>query len=123
MSLTEKFQITVPVKSEGSAEFVSFESVRVRNHVKSGPAAKMNEMPKVDLQDLGGHGFATGYGGDTDVSDGVTDATLKEGFKRKTMAGDDDQYSGEHIDLFYGEVEDEKGNVGFVERNNYLDRI
>jgi hypothetical protein len=52
---------------------------------------------------------------------------FKFGFTRKEMRGADDVYTGEHIDHFYGEAvgkdDTEQTYEGFVERNNYLDRI
>jgi hypothetical protein len=123
MSLAEKFQITVPVKVEGGEDFVSFDSARVNNYIPEGGRAKLNGMPETDLCDCASDGFVQGFGGNTDVSGGVNAGAMQRGFSRYDMKGTDDQYGGEHIDLFYGEVEDEKGNVGFAERNNYLDRI
>lgn len=122
MSLTEKFQITVPTREEAGEPWVSFESQR-RVRVPQEKTGKFNQMPEIDEQDLGSDGWVYGVGGNTDVSDGVNDHVLNRGFHRHQMKGTDDQYGGEHVDLFYGEVEDEKGNVGFAERNNYLDRM
>lgn len=123
MSISEKFQITVPTKEEAGEDFVSFESARVNHDIPVGDRAKLNDMPEVDLYDCGSNGFVQGFGGNTDVSNGVNAKSMTKGFSRFNMKGTDDQYGGEHIDLFYGEVEDEKGNVGFIERNNYLDRL
>jgi hypothetical protein len=65
--------------------------------------------------------------GETDVSDYVATAqSLKDGFTHCPMVATDDQYTGQHVDLFYGtprgsnDAHDEYD--GFVERNNYLDR-
>jgi hypothetical protein len=63
-----------------------------------------------------------GFGGDTDATNNVTTASLKTGFEYDPMAPTDDQYSGEHIEMFYGEAFGDDRRVGFVERNNYLDR-
>jgi hypothetical protein len=65
--------------------------------------------------------------GETDVSDYVATAeSLADGFTRCPMVSTDDQYTGEHVDLFYGTARgsDDTAEVydGFVERNNYLDR-
>jgi hypothetical protein len=54
--------------------------------------------------------------GESDVSKDTNDTSFSKGFTRRDMAGTDDQYTGEHMDLFYGDA------GGFVERNNYLDR-
>lgn len=53
---------------------------------------------------------------ETSVSKSTNPESLREGFKRLDMKGTDDQYTGEHMDLFYGDA------GGFVERNNYCDR-
>jgi hypothetical protein len=60
--------------------------------------------------------------GESDVSKDTNPESFQNGFTRRNMEGTDDQYTGEHMDLFYGEAKDELGHVGFVERNNYLDR-
>ena len=133
MSLAEKFQITVPYKEEITPEdtWTSMGKQRVISDSAScEPDAKFNKMPigyinQTFYADGGSDDFAKGLGGDTDVSGidlGVSDHATK-GHKRIDMKATDDQYSGEHVDLFYGEAVDEKGNVGFAERNNYLDRI
>lgn len=61
-------------------------------------------------------------GGEHSVTDHVSSG-LKKGYTRGKMNPSDDQYPGEGIDLWYGEAVDDQGNVGFLERNNYLDRI
>ena len=123
MSLAEKFQITIPAKPEDDHEWATFKSAR-NNMWEPTPehGAKFNEMPRSGL-DYNKYEFARGFGGDTDVSGGVNPVSLAAGFKRREMKGTDDQYSGEHCDLFYGEAVDENGKVGFAERNNYLDRL
>ena len=127
MSLQEKFQITVPTKEEAGEKWVTFNSQRdTEGSPRPDHGEKFNKMPPG--MDIGNQenrtDFKHGFGGDTDVSGGnVNDAALGgRGFTRLKMKGTDDQYSGEHVDLFYGCVEDEKGNEGFCERNNYLDR-
>jgi hypothetical protein len=56
------------------------------------------------------------------VTDDVTKTSLKAGFDRKPMRPTDDMYTREHNDAFYDTIEVE-GVEGFVERNNYLDRL
>jgi hypothetical protein len=64
---------------------------------------------------------------ETDVSKVQSPKALKNGFTLHGMKSTDDQYTGENMDHFYGEAigDDDAGNrvEGFVERNNYLDRI
>ena len=125
MSLAEKFQITLPPKSEKGHEWASVKSAHShKSSIQNDPAngQKFNRMPRgmdTNVEDT----FVQGFGGNTDVTDNVNAASLGKGYFRAKMTGVDDQYSGEHIDLFYGEVCDELGNCGFVERNNYLDRL
>lgn len=64
--------------------------------------------------------------GQTDVTDVSSGDMLRAGFCVHNMDAADDQYTGEHMDHFYGDAEgeDDEGNhyVGFIERNNYCDR-
>lgn len=53
-----------------------------------------------------------------DVTNFELDATsLRNGFHKKALLQTDDEYTREHNDAFYDDV------GGFVERNNYLDRL
>jgi hypothetical protein len=137
MSLQEKFQITVPPTEEPTEhQWASFESARKTgeagfihsNNVNASAdvTTKTNYMPpgmeihnqkRVRIDPM-----VLSMAGATDVSKDTNPEAFAEGFTRKDMAGTDDQYTGEHMDHFYGEVVDENGKVGFVERNNYLDR-
>ena len=130
-SMAEKFQITVPYsekKDDDGDKRVSAESQHV-NHgvIHRGAADKFNSPPPGMEIDNALRGpdpcFQGGFGGNMDVSSElVTSDTLCKGFARLDMLATDDQFSGEHVDLFYGEAVSETGEVGFVERNNYLDR-
>jgi hypothetical protein len=121
MSLQEKFQITVPYKGEeDDNHFVDLKSQRVL--YQSEPENFRIGQNRVYDATSPREKFVQGFGGDTDVSNGCDAKSLDRGYHRMDMGGTDDQYTGEHMDLFYGEVVDEKGQSGFVERNNYLDR-
>ena len=127
MSLAEKFQITVPYSETAGEtdgeEWASAESARTNEGNRPpGEGEKFNCLPETDIDDRRSE-FAHGFGGDTDVTADVEPASLEKGYRRRQLNATDDQYGGEHIDLFYGEAVDEKGEAGFVERNNYLDRI
>ena len=53
-----------------------------------------------------------------DVTNFELDAiSLRNGFHKKALLQTDDEYTREHNDAFYDDV------GGFVERNNYLDRL
>jgi hypothetical protein len=123
MSLAEKFQITIPPKKDDSdSTWASFGQNRdVSCCPLPDDCTKFNNMPSLHIE--GKYMFARGFGGDSDVSGGVNPESLKVGFHRREMKATDDQYGGEHVDLFYGEAVDEDRNRGFAERNNYLDRI
>jgi hypothetical protein len=58
----------------------------------------------------------------TQATSDVNTTSLREGFDRKAMRPTDDMYTREHNDAFYDSVEVD-GVEGFVERNNYLDRL
>jgi hypothetical protein len=117
--LQEKFQILVPYKEEGNPDeqWASFESSRDMRGQHARP--DLNVMPsgmvfspehtEINCQPLV-------MSGESDVS--VTKpANWDKGFTTLEMKGSDDCYTGEHVDLFYGD------SGGFVERNNYLDRL
>lgn len=65
------------------------------------------------------NGMPLSMAGETDVTNLTTPRALHpdKGFTKHEMKGTDDCYTGEHVDHFYGD------SGGFVERNNYLDRM
>ena len=108
--LQEKFQITVPAKDEDGEPWV-MPTYKVRGMVDG----KFNVMPSLNSQ--GTDGMPMVLSGSSDVSGAqVRPENLLRGFEKVEMKGCDDQYTGEHVDHFYGDA------GGFVERNNYLDR-
>lgn len=136
--LQEKFQITVPNKQEtkddeswvwGGVDQRMNASQRYFGPMDPPPCGdiieddprKFNTLPpgmeidnqkRVQIQSM-----PLTLSGRNDVS-GKMDApeSMERGFTRLEMKGTDDQYTGEHVDHFYGDA------GGFVERNNYLDR-
>ena len=128
--LAEKFQITIPYRESAPKPdnlWVSAESQRINSgNTQPGHGEKFNRLPVTDVEVQEGRSkFVQGCGGDTDVSGERNFAApnfFKQGYSRLDMKSTDDTYDGEHVDLFYGEAVDEKGRVGFCERNNYLDR-
>jgi hypothetical protein len=94
------------------------------------PVNRLNVTPSAGIRELciEEHQMALSrIAGDSDVSDYVASPeALRDGFTRCPMVATDDQYTGEHVDLFYTTARgsDDTGEVydGFVERNNYLDR-
>ena len=125
--LQEKFQITVPNKKESDEGGWVFPGV---DNSTAGAARdddvlvnpnKLNFMPpgmELDNQrNTDVEPMPLSLEGRTDVSSKSTEPdALIRGFSNLQMKGCDDQYTGEHVDHFYGDA------GGFVERNNYLDR-
>ena len=120
-NLQEKLQITVPAKDEAGEGWVSADSARDSQSDVPSFLARFNKMPpgmEIDNQCSAEiNNMPLVMSGQNDVSKDVNDTAFKEGFKVREMNGTDDQYTGEHVDLFYGDA------GGFVERNNYLDRM
>ena len=125
--LQEKFQITVPAKTEAGEGWASFESQRDVNGTEEFCAKTAEDMdcrqfnvmpPGMDpCQPNSEQSYMPlSMAGESDVSADTNPQSFAQGFKKREMKGTDDQYTGEHVDLFYGD------SGGFVERNNYLDR-
>ena len=130
-SLQEKLQVTVPPKADRTVgwadastaidkrKFVNDdwrertpEDVDVRTFNEMPPGMEIDQ----DLVEKSG-GFPFVMSGSSDVSKDTNATSFAKGYKRAEMKGTDDQYTDEHTDLFYGDA------GGFVERNNYLDRL
>ena len=135
--LQEKFQITTPPEKPEDDVWASFKDVRRtgeagflhQNNVKSADAIgpKFNQLPpgmEIDnqLRTRVARNMPLSAAGESDVSADTNPHSVRHGYTRREMKATDDQYTGEHVDHFYGEVVDEHGMVGFAERNNYLDR-
>ena len=134
-SLQEKFQICVPSNyEEDPGPWVPFNSqFDARKSPTKGykptdadayDARQFNNMPPG--MDIDGDGVLPNvvinpmrlvFAGQTDVSGDVNGESIAEGFTKRKMSCTEDQYTGEHMDMFYGDAD------GFVERNNYLDRL
>lgn len=118
MSLKEFFQITVLVKEEAGEPWVSAESQHTnKGNLYPDSSVRFNKMPISNIDDGRTDYIPLSLAGQTDVTDNLQPPALQNGFTSVPMKGTDDQYTGEHCDLFYGD------SGGFVERNNYLDRI
>lgn len=123
--LQEKIQVTVvPTPKENGEEWVSFESCReFQSNVDTDT---MNRMPPgMDISNQRSfqiNQMPLSCAGESDVSADTNPSAFADGYLRRKMRGIDDQYTDEHVDLFYTTVVGEDGE-GFVERQNYLDRI
>ena len=115
--LQEKFQVILPPQpnEDDGTEWQTAASAR-----KTSRETPRNEMPGLDLPNE--TPMLRQIAGCTDFSYDTNPKSMAEGYTRREMKGSDDQYTGEHVEHFYGEATDELGNTGFVERNNYLDR-
>lgn len=137
--LQEKFQVILPpaADEDDGTEWKTFESQRQTGesgqvHVNNRfadeevdgkfnigpPGMDINDQPRFNPNNM-----PLVMSGSTDISADTNLEAFDKGFTRRAMNGSDDQYSGEHVDHFYGEATDEEGKTGFAERNNYLDRI
>lgn len=135
--LQEKFQVIGPPEKEEGHEWASSKSARntgqagflhENNKSATGPIGpKFNMLPagmEIDNQLRSRiHQMPMTVAGESDVSADTNPGAFEKGFTRRHLGAADDQYSGEHMDHFYGEAVDEEGNVGFAERNNTLDRL
>ena len=120
--LQEKIQITVRAPEEPADSWVDQSTSRQsQTNVPGGHGDKLNFLPPgMDLSNQKSseiHNMPLVMSGTSDVSADTNPEAFDKGFTRKQMGGTDDQYTGEHVDHFYGDA------GGFVERNNYLDRI
>jgi hypothetical protein len=141
--VTEKFQISeTPNENEDEIKgWVSDRSARVKkgtpgregrhhgdwdskamnnavcyNGLPPGSDVSDQEMADIRVQDFEGP-----MGCGSQVTNDLTHESLKRGYHPKKMLGTDDQFSNEHVDLFYSDVTVD-GVTGFLERANVLDR-
>ncbi|MDB5975152.1 MAG: hypothetical protein JWR07_1912 [Nevskia sp.] len=113
----ERLQVIVKPRPEQGDSWVDVESARVHVGVPQ-PHDAFNKMPPGYDASSALDSFGTTHlAGSDDVSGGVTAKDVVRGYGKKKMGAADDQYTGEHVDLFYGDA------GGFCERNNYLDRL
>jgi len=135
--LQEKIQLNAVRTKKEKSEWVSFESARQsqanvpsftgKTIESEDHLGKFNRMPPgmdIDNQNcVEINHMKTVMSGETDQSKDTNPDAFEYGFKVREMKGTDDQYTGEHVDLFYGTVYGDSDVPGFAERNNYLDRI
>jgi len=73
------------------------------------------DVRQMGINTVGNMGDALAQGDLTNSE--VNPMSLRKGFDKKELLQTDDSYTREHNDAFYDDV------GGFVERNNYLDRM
>jgi hypothetical protein len=135
----EKFEVRPAQKPEGSegGGWASDGSARTKKRIHTKNATGRFESVKGDLYnslppgmdisdqevaDLRTPVTAGDLGTGSQATTDVTAASLRSGFDRKELRPTDDMYTREHNDAFYDTVKVD-GVEGFVERNNYLDRL
>lgn len=107
--LQEKLQTIMPTRIESENEqWAPAPSRPYRQDMAS-------QMPNLNIEAM--RQMPLNLAGMGDVSKDTNPEALCEGFTRRDMGNCDDQYTGEHIDQFYGD------SGGFCERNNVLDRL
>lgn len=134
----EKFEVRAPRAEPAERAWASDASARTRKGLQtrgggngqyeSYPADTLQCLPpgmNIDAQehaDLPTPREAADMGTGSQATSDVNQTSARQGFDRKAMSPTDDMYTREHNDAFYDTVEVE-GVEGFVERNNYLDRM
>ena len=123
-SFQEKFQVTLPPKHEAGEEWVwppprDLHKCMDPTHL---PPLGIEE-PVVESHQMPLHNVCQ-----SDVTSNLCEGkSVKDGFTLHEMDNTDDQYTGEHVDQFYGDAvgwdDGENKYTGFVERSNYLDRL
>ena len=127
--LQEKFQVTVPYRGDGADDepwvfptprdvngqqaFRNCDPLDVdeRKFNKTPPGMELDNQNSVEIRRM-----PLVMSGTSDASMDTNPESFARGYTKRQMKGSDDQYTGEHVDHFYGDA------GGFVERNNYLDR-
>jgi len=112
MGTTTKNQITSNGAAEGGQSFADFDSAR-----KPMSTEYMNQMP-IGYDACPDDEFVEGYGGDTDVSGGITASSLEAGYKKKQMLTNYDAQADAMAQSDMVEV-----NGFATPRNNYYDRM
>lgn len=125
----EKFEVRLPRAPEGveGTGWVSDSSARVKKGTPNGCAGVMlgSLPPGMDVEDQELADIRQQpevMSGQSDVSKDWNRGAVKDGFTRREMRPTDDMYTREHNDAFYDEITVD-GQTGFLERNNYLDRL
>lgn len=136
----EKFEVRAPKKPEGveGTGWASDSSARTRRGLQtrgrsdgryeSFQGDDLNQLPPgmnisdQEHADLPTPAMAENFGTGSQATSDVTRTSMRTGFDRKDLSPTDDMYTREHNDAFYDTVEVD-GVEGYVERNNYMDRM
>jgi len=84
------------------------------------PGMDIEDQEVVDIRRMGinvSGNMPTEYARGDLTNNELTAQSLRVGFSKKKLLQTDDEYTREHNDAFYDNV------GGFIERNNYLDRL
>lgn len=138
----EKFQVTLPNEVETGEWVTDMEMRSKKNHpLREGraggdyasrfasqalhfqslpPGMDIEDQEMSDIRQMGinvAGNFPTALAQGDYTNHEVNPTSLRQGFDKKALLQTDDEYTREHNDAFYDDV------GGFVERNNYLDRL
>lgn len=121
-SLQEKSQVSAtPLDDDGSNSWANINSARSSQAVVSRGNDRFNQLPpgmEIDDQCCTEiNHMPMGAAGSTDASHDTNSQSMENGFTKRNANASDDTVTGRGQDLFYGDA------GGFVERNNYLDRM
>lgn len=129
----------LPVQDDGSNEWATEKSARAKKGTPGrvgmnggdwasksmNNAVAYNTLPpgsdNTDQEMADIRQMRTVTAGTDDVTDNPKGHDFVQGFVDVTMSPTDDMWTNEHVDAFYGEGKSD-GKVGFLERNNMLDR-
>lgn len=122
----EKFEVRLPEnRNEEDRGWVSVKTALRKKGLAAGETVFYNQLPpgenieNQDVTDQPPTPFS--MGGETDLSHDWNPTAIRQGWSPRKMLPTDDMWTNEHCDAFYGEMEVD-GVVGFLERNNMLDR-
>lgn len=139
--MQEKFQTTEPAnRNDEESGWVTDKSVRVKkgtpgregrpggdweSKTMNNAVFYQSTPPGTDVEDqelTDQRQFPMRMASEGDVTPDYSQKAMKTGFTPHTCCPTDDEYTGEHVDLFYADITVD-GKTGFIERGNYLDRL
>lgn len=123
--MQEKFEVRVPQPEKNGGNWASDSAARDKKNQGGEfnalpPGSDIRRQSKADIPRMGmsiaGNMPSALAKGDV-TNNEVNPKSLRAGFDKKSLRPTDDNYTNEHVDLFYADV------GGFCERGNLLDRL